>query len=110
MRWLTLVLAALLILVQYPLWVGKGGWFRVAELEERVKAQRDTNANLKVRNDTMGAEVRDLKTGTEAIEERARAELGMVKPDEIFVQLIDVPKPAFHPAKRIAAKSEPVTP
>ncbi len=104
MRWLTLGLAALLILIQYPLWIGKGGWFRVAQLEQQVKIQRETGARLRVRNDAMGAEVTDLKTGTEAIEERARAELGMVKSDEIFVQVIDVPKPAFQPANRIAAQ------
>lgn len=106
MRWLTLALAVLLILVQYPLWIGKGGWFRVAELEERVKAQRETNAKLKLRNDALSAEVKDLKTGTEAIEERARAELGMVKSDEIFVQVIDVSKPTSSPANRIANKFE----
>ena len=110
MRWLTLALAALLVAVQYPLWIGKGGWFRVVELEQQVKAQRETNGRLKVRNDAMSAEVKDLKTGTEAIEEHARAELGMVKSDEIFVQVIEVPKPTFQPAKRIAATSEDTAP
>jgi cell division protein FtsB len=110
MHWLTLMLAALLILIQYPLWIGKGGWFRVAELEHQVKIQREVNARLKVRNDAMSADVRDLKTGTDAIEERARTELGMVKSDEIFVQLIDIPKPRLHSAKRIAAGSEAAAP
>jgi cell division protein FtsB len=106
MRWIIFSLAGLLVLIQHPLWFGKGGWFRVVELEEHVKLQKDTNAKLKIRNDTLSAEVKDLKTGTEAIEERARVELGMVKPDEIFVQLVNVPKPATTSNNRIAAKIE----
>ena len=94
MRWLTVVLAALLVLVQYPLWIGKGGWFRVSELEASVAQQSEKNDKLKARNQTLSAEVIDLKTGTEAIEERARAELGMVKTDEIFVQVIEAPRAA----------------
>lgn len=94
MRWLTLALAALLVLVQYPLWIGKGGWFRVSELETKVAEQAEKNNKLKARNETLSAEVIDLKTGTEAIEERARAELGMVKADEIFVQVIEAPRAA----------------
>ncbi|MDQ3260020.1 MAG: cell division protein FtsB [Pseudomonadota bacterium] len=104
MRWLTLALAVLLILVQYSLWMGKGSWFRVAQLEEKVQVQRQTTARLKVRNDALSAEVTDLKTGTEAIEERARSELGMVKADEIFVQVIDIPKPAAQSADRIGVQ------
>jgi cell division protein FtsB len=106
MRWLTFGLAALLVLIQYPLWIGKGGWLRVSDLEQQVKAQRESNAKLRVRNDAMSAEVKDLKTGTEAIEERARAELGMVKADEIFVQLIDVPKPSSTRPSRFASTTE----
>ena len=110
MRWITVTLAALLILIQHPLWFGKGGWFRVAELEQQVKIQKESNGKHKVRNDAIGAEVKDLKTGTEAIEERARAELGMVKSDEIFVQIIDAPKSALPAANRIAAKLENTAP
>jgi cell division protein FtsB len=105
MRWLTAALVALLVVIQYPLWVGKGGWFRVAELAQQVRAQSDVNAKLGARNDALSADVKDLQTGTEAIEERARAELGMVKPDEIFVQVIDPTKSTGHSPNRVAATS-----
>lgn len=103
MRWLTVTLATLLVAIQYPLWLGKGGWFRVGELEQQVKAQVDTNGKLKARNDALSADVKDLQTGTAAIEERARAELGMVKPDEIFVQVIDPNRTTNPTPNRIAA-------
>ena len=78
---------ALIIGLQYPMWLGKGGWFQVRELGRSVAAQRDTNTQLKARNEALDAEVRDLKTGFEAIEERARAELGMIRQDEVFFQV-----------------------
>jgi cell division protein FtsB len=89
MKWLTLTLAVLLTLIQYPLWVGKGGWLRVWEVDQQIQAQRMTNAKLKTRNAALDAEVRDLKQGVEAIEERARSELGMVRQDEVFFQVLD---------------------
>lgn len=89
MRILTIVLAALIALLQYPLWLGKGGWLRVWEIDRQVSAQKDGNAKLRVRNDALDAEVRDLKQGYEAIEERARYELGMVRQDEIFFQVLE---------------------
>ena len=94
MRWLTLILAALIIALQYPLWLGKGSWLKVWETDQLVKKQQAENARLKQRNAYLDAEVRDLKTGYEAIEERARNELGMVKQDEVFFQVMDDPKPA----------------
>jgi cell division protein FtsB len=97
MRIFTIVLAALIVLLQYPLWLGKGGWLRVWEVDRQVTAQKDSNAKLRVRNDVLDAEVRDLKQGYDAIEERARYELGMVKQDEIFFQLLDK-TPAMKPA------------
>ncbi len=103
MRWLTVTLATLLVAIQYPLWLGKGGWFRVGELEQQVKAQVDVNSKLKSRNDALSADVKDLQTGTAAIEERARAELGMVKADEIFVQVIDLNGATMPTPNRIAA-------
>jgi cell division protein FtsB len=106
MRWLTVTLATLLVAIQYPLWLGKGGWFRVAELEQQVKAQVDANGKLKARNDALSADVKDLQTGTAAIEERARVELGMVKPDEIFVQVIDPTKSTAPSPNRMAASSD----
>jgi cell division protein FtsB len=91
MKWLTLALAALFVLIQYPLWLGKGGWLRVWEVDQQIRAQREVNVRLKARNTALDAEVRDLKQGIEAIEERGRSELGMVRQDEIFFQLLDDP-------------------
>ena len=82
------ILAVLIVALQYPLWFGKGGWMRVRELERSLAMQNETNARLKARNDALDAEVRDLKEGNEAIEERARLELGMIKRDETFYQLV----------------------
>ncbi len=88
MRSLALALVLLIALIQNPLWFGKGGWLRVHELGDQVEAQRETNVKLAARNGTLDAEVLDLKQGYDAIEERARSELGMVKQDEIFFQLL----------------------
>ena len=87
MRILALVFVALIVALQYPMWLGKGGWLKVRELDRQLDAQRETNAKLKARNEALDADVRDLKTGYEAIEERARSELGMVRGDEVFFQL-----------------------
>jgi cell division protein FtsB len=87
MRWPTWVLVALIVLLQYPLWLGKGGWLRVWDMDRQLTEQRDVNQKLEARNAGLDAEVRDLKTGFDAIEERARYELGLVKPGEVFVQV-----------------------
>jgi cell division protein FtsB len=89
MKVLTLTLAALIVLIQYPLWLGKGSWFRVWEVDQQIRAQRETNRQLQARNAALEAEVRDLKVGLEAIEERARSELGMIRRDEIFFQVLE---------------------
>ncbi len=94
MRLLGLLLAALIVAIQYPLWLGKGGWLRAAEIDRQVAAQKGKNAQLERRNAALAVEVRDLKTGTEAIEERARQELGFVRPDEVFYQYNDSKAPA----------------
>ncbi|MGB6105113.1 MAG: cell division protein FtsB [Pusillimonas sp.] len=88
MRLLFIVLALLTVLTQYPLWWGKGGWLRVQELQRKVASQQETNEALLARNNALQAEVQDLKSGTDAIEERARAELGMIKEGEIYVQIL----------------------
>ena len=88
MKTLALILAGLALALQYPLWIGKGGWMRVWELERGLAQQHEGNAKLKARNDALDAEVRDLKEGNEAIEERARLELGMIKRDETFYQVV----------------------
>lgn len=88
MKVLSLVLVALIALIQYPLWLGKGSWFRVWEVDSQIKSQREKNAKLETRNNILDAEVRDLKQGLDAIEERARSEMGMIKQDEIFFHLL----------------------
>ena len=87
MRTLALIFILLIAALQYPMWLGKGGWLQVRELGRQVETQQAANATLKARNDALDAEVRDLKTGSEAIEERARSELGMVRSDEVFFQV-----------------------
>lgn len=94
MKILAAILGALIVLIQYPLWLGKGGWLRAWEVDRQVAAQKAKNAQLERRNTGLAAEVRDLKTGTEAIEERARHELGMVRPDETFYQIVEDKKKA----------------
>lgn len=88
MKPLAIVLATLLIALQYPLWIGKGSWMRAWELERQVEAQQAGLAKMRARNDALEAEVRDLKQGYEAIEERARLELGMIRKDETFFQVV----------------------
>ena len=92
MRYLSYILLGLLVLIQYPQWIGKGGWLRVWDMSRQVEAQKDTNRQLVARNDGLDAEVKDLKQGLEAVEERARVELGMIKPNEVFYQIIDKSK------------------
>ena len=87
MRWLALVLLLLVAALQYTMWLGKGGWLQVRELSREIDKQQQINSKLKARNDALDADVRDLKGGVEAIEERARGELGMVRGDEVFFQL-----------------------
>ncbi len=87
MRWITLGLAALLVLVHAELWFGKGGVPHMVELQRKLAAQTESNDLARQRNEQLAAEVSDLKEGLEMVEEKARFELGMIKPDEIFVQL-----------------------
>ncbi len=87
MKILAGALVGLILAIQYPLWLGKGGWLRVWDVDRQLEAQAARNGRLEVRNGALGAEVKDLKQGFEAIEERARFELGMVKHDEVFFQV-----------------------
>mgnify|MGYP002788717118 FL=1 len=99
MRLLAIMLTGLLLLIQYPLWLGKGGLLRVWEMERQIGAQRESNDRLRARNSALDAEVRDLKQGLEAVEERARNELGMIRRDEVFFQVLDG-VPGGAPAKQ----------
>ena len=89
MKILAGILGALLLLVQYPLWLGKGGWLRVWDLDGQVALAQRKNGQLELRNGALEAEVGDLKQGVEAIEERARYELGLIKGDEVFFQIVE---------------------
>ena len=93
MRLLALILAGVLIALQYPLWFGKGGWLRVRDLQQQVDAQKAVTAKLDARTRAFDAEVRDLRTGFDALEERARSELGMIKQDETYFQLAPAASP-----------------
>ena len=105
MRILTLILVLLIAIIQYPLWVGKGSWLSVWKIDSELAKQQQANSQLELRNASLSAEVRDLKTGYDAIEERARNELGMIKQDEVFFQILDKP---LTPAP-IAAPPAPLT-
>lgn len=89
LRWIALVLVVLLIALQLKLWVGEGGMGEVRLLRERVSAQQEENERLKQRNQALSAEVGDLKHGQQAVEARARAELGLIKPGETFYQVVE---------------------
>ena len=99
MRILAISLALMILALQYPMWLGRGGWLRVRELDRQVSAERQVNADRKARNAALDADVRDLKQGFEAVEERARSELGMIRRDEVFFQL---PSRVAAPAARTA--------
>ncbi len=87
MKLVTIGLLLLLALVQAELWAGKGGRSHVVQLQMQLQAQQQANDTARLRNQRLAAEVSDLKEGLEMVEEKARSELGMVKPDEILVQL-----------------------
>lgn len=87
--WPFLLLGILLLGLQTKLWLGDTGWRQSTKLEEKVRSQESDNANLQQRNDALAAEVEDLKSGESAAEERARNELGMVKPGETFYRVVD---------------------
>ena len=85
---LTLLLLALLVWLQYSLWLGKNGIHDYTRVSDDVAVQQASNAKLKARNDQLFAEIDDLNGGSEAIEERARNELGMIRPGETFYRLV----------------------
>jgi cell division protein FtsB len=93
-KYLPHTLIVLIIAIQYPLWIGKGSWLRVWEVNKQLTEQKDKNTKLAERNAGLDADVRDLKEGLVAVEERARVELGMIKTNETFYQVIDRTKAA----------------
>jgi cell division protein FtsB len=86
-------LIALIIAIQYPLWIGKGSWLRVWDVNQQLTEQKNKNTKLAQRNAGLDADVRDLKEGLVAVEERARVELGMIKPNETYYQILEKQKP-----------------
>ena len=93
MRVVTVILFVLLILLQFKLWLGEGGFTEVSRLEARVEVQRQKNDELLQRNAQLQAEVEDLRERLDAVEERARNELGLIKPAEQFYQVVPPPPP-----------------
>ena len=100
-------LIVLLVLIQYPLWLGKGSWLRVWDLSRQLDSALVKEQQLKDRNAKLASEVQDLKEGTGAVEERARYELGLIKDNEVFVQILEgeEKKPVSRPASRLASPS-----
>ena len=105
MKVITLIFVILIALLQYPLWLGKGSWLRVWNVNQQIAEQKEKNTSYKQRNETLNAEVRDLKQANAAIEERARSELGMIKEDEVFYQVIDQPLP-IQPSNQLPAEAK----
>lgn len=88
-RWLTAILVAILLALQYRLWVADGGVREVWQLRKQLAAQVEENRRLEERNAALAAEVEDLKSGLAEVEERARSDLGMLREGETFYQIVD---------------------
>src|SRR5437763_15599867 len=109
MKWLAAALAVAVILLQYRVWFSEDGVHAVSRLQQAVGAQRSENEQLAERNRQLAAEGRDLKTGMDALEERARSALGMIARNETFYQVVR-PRPAdasHSPARTAAARCSP---
>ena len=109
MRAATLILIVLLLLLQYPMWLGKGSWLNAWNLNHQLEVQQQINQQAKMRNSLLDAEVRDLKQGTAAIEERARSDLGMIKRDEVFYQVLENPSVRISGKQAITAPASAVS-
>ena len=94
MKFISLLMIILLAAVQYRLWIGNGSLTEVHHLEQTRQNLLDETRSLQIRNQSLAAEVNDLKHGNDAIEERARTGMGMIKKDEVFYQIIHQQKPA----------------
>ena len=92
MRWILILIVIILIGLQYRLWFGQGSWEQIVSLNRELQQQRLFNQHLRARNQVIENEVRDLKSGLESVEERARSELGLIKEGETFYLLIDQEK------------------
>src|SRR6516225_7080762 len=103
MKWLAAALAVVIILLQYRVWLSEDGVRGLARLRQAVAAQRAENEQLAERNRQLAAEVRDLKTGLNALEERARSDLGMIARNETFYQVVPPPQTTRTPTRTAAA-------
>jgi len=105
MKWLAAALAVAIVVLQYRVWLSEDGVRQLARLQHAVAAQRAENGQLEERNHQLAAEVRDLKTGLDALEERARSDLGMIARNETFYQVVTAPtpQPAHAPTRTAAA-------
>lgn len=98
MRLLVIVLALLTLSIQWPLWLGRGGWLAASQLQTDLEKRRVGNRELEARNAALAAEVASLREGREAIEEQARMQLNMIRGDETFFQFVPAPSSAPPPA------------
>ena len=89
MKFLTFIFIILILALQYPLWLGKGGWLNVISLQKQIEHQLKVNDQIKTENDILFAVVQDLKKGTDVIEGKARFDLGLIKKNEKFFLIID---------------------
>jgi cell division protein FtsB len=105
MKWLAVSLALVILLLQYRVWFSEDGVREVERLQKAVAAQRSENQQLEERNRQLGAEVRDLKTGLDALEERARTDLGMISGHETFYQVVPPQTPDVRaPSRTVASR------
>lgn len=107
LRWVALILVLVLIALQVKLWSGNGGVHGVETLRAAVKKQGEDNDKLTQRNQALGADVSDLKHGEQAVEARARAELGLIKPGETFYQVVEKPGSTQAPASATSSNGNP---
>jgi len=89
MKYLTFIFVTLILALQYPLWLGKGGWLNVISLQKQIDQQIKVNELIKSENHILLAVVQDLKNGTDVIEGKARFDLGLIKKNETFFLIID---------------------
>jgi cell division protein FtsB len=109
MRWVTVLLLGVLLLLQWPLWFGERSWPQVRQLRVDLEAQHQANDQARQQNQRLENEAGDLRHGLQAVQDRARREMGMVKPDEIFVQVLPTSSPLPPPAPASSLPAADIT-
>ena len=107
MRWLLVALLAILVVLQYRLWIAEGSLAERSRLERQVLDQTEINAQLTARNAVLEREVLELQTGNKGVEQRAREQLGLIRKDETFYQFADTPQPPPEPEPVAEPVAEP---